>query len=381
MTAPRLRRPPFAALVAALAVMAGGCGHSGAHHSSSSHTTTATVTPSVPAVVTVPSGRRGITGASQATCAPGGCLPGGAPVQVALPAVSNGDGTSSSRQYAVLRPRGLAASPANRAPAVLVFYAGANCGYDGMGRWPELAVADRFVVVAMEVPCSRAPHNWLKRNVDTPAPRSPSDQPYVRAVVQAIVRCPGQCVDPRRIYAVGLSSGGNMVADIMCDAQNSALFRGFLIDSATLALWNGVPDCPTTNVGFFVTMALSNYSVDAQLFYGRSRQAHLNVPEFAAWASRRLRCRSTLQRSTLGTAQVYSYGAPCAFATHGVAVQALEVINGGHGWGCQDSDPGAPPHPCPGMSDPPGLAPNGLPRTGGLFIEQAFWQQVAAGGS
>jgi poly(3-hydroxybutyrate) depolymerase len=262
-----------------------------------------------------------------------------------------------------------------------MFYAGANCGYQGAGRWPGLATTNRFIVVAMEVSCSGV-KNWRKANIDALGYRRPNDEPYVAAVVRAIEDCPGQCVDPRRVYAVGISSGANMTADIMCDKHNSALFRGYLIDSSSLATWHGTPNCPTTNAGFFVMLAISNYSsVDRGLYYNTDPHPHLDVHAFATWVAHRLRCRGPVQHSQLGTAIVYSYSAPCAFATRGVAIQSLGVINGGHGWGCQDSDPGAPPNGCPGMSVPPGLGPDRKPQTGGLYIEGTFWRQVARGRS
>jgi dienelactone hydrolase len=339
----------------------------------------APVRPIVPSTATIPPGRRGITGASQARCTPGPCSALDPPVSHTLSGVANGDGTTSTRAYAVVRPHGLVASSTNRAPAVLVFYAGDNCGFEHPGRWSQLAVVHRFIVVALEAQCSVK--NWRKRNILSPRPVKVSDEPYVNAVVRAIERCPGECVDPRRVYAVGESSGGSMVADVMCDAENSSLFRGFFIDDSSLPLYQGVPDCPTTNVGFFVMMALSNYSIDRGLYDNTASRPHLTVPAFAAWAAHRLRCTSSVVPGALGTARTYSYDAPCAFATGGTAVMTLGVINGGHGWGCQDSDPSAVRDGCPGMPVPPGLGPNGRPKTGGLFIEGAFWRLVSRGSS
>jgi poly(3-hydroxybutyrate) depolymerase len=328
-----------------------------------------------------------ISGASQAVCTPSPCLAPQGYTTVDLGAVSNDDGTSSARQFAVLRPRGLVPSPGNRAPAVLLFYAGSNCGYQGPGRWAGLAAPDRFVVIAMEASC--AVDNWRKRNVDSPAPTAPDDEPYVAAVVRSIEQCPAssataaQCIDPARVYAVGESSGGDMVADVMCDPQNSSLFRGYLIDSSSLELWNGAPDCPSTNRSYFVMMALSNYSIDAGLYYGTAPNPHLDVPAFADWAAARLGCTTAREDSAVGSPTAstltYTYSAPCAYAQSGTAVETLGVINGGHGWGCQDSDPNAPPNPCPGMPVPPGVGPNGKPKTNGLFLEGLFWQMVAQG--
>ena len=53
----------------------------------------------------------------------------------------------------MFRPIGLVPSPGNLAPAILVFYASGNCGLNPPGGLISLAASDRFVVVAMEIPC------------------------------------------------------------------------------------------------------------------------------------------------------------------------------------------------------------------------------------
>ena len=303
--------------------------------------------------------------------------------------VSNDDGTTSSRTYSVYRPGKLKPSPTNLAPAILVFYGGGNCGFNPPGRFISMAAPDRFIVVAMEIPCGRVNH-WEKRNVDSSSTAAPNDEPYVAAVVNDITQCPStgagpnQCVDPKRIYAAGLSSGGNMVGDIMCDVQNSPLFRGYLIDSSSLQLFNGAPHCPSPNRSFFVMLAVSNYGPDSGLYYDTTANPHLDVSEFADWAGSRLGCTKGRTDDAIGAPVAstlrYTYIGPCAYAAAGsAAVMALGVQNGAHGWGCQDSDAGTQPGGCPSMTNPPGLDPAGRPRTNGLFVEQAFWNFVSQG--
>jgi Esterase PHB depolymerase len=331
--------------------------------------------------------RRTISGASQAVCAPGPCVRSRGYTDYTLANVGNGAGTTSMRAYAVFRPGNLTPSPTNRAPAVVVFYGGGNCGFHPVGQWRLLATENRFIVVYMESPCGRD-NNWDKRNVDSPSPVARSDEPYVTAVVRAITQCPAsgaglnQCVDPQRIYLAGMSSGGNMTADVMCDAQNSTLFRAYLIDSSSLELFNGAPDCPSTNRDYVVMMALSNYGLDSGFYFKTSVNPHLDVPGFADWAARRLGCAGRRVGDAIGTPVPstlrYRYFGPCAYAVAGLpAVVTLGVTNGDHTWGCQDSNASALPNQCPGMSTPPGLSPAGLPRTNGLFIEGDFWNLVA----
>ncbi|MCA1682489.1 MAG: GDSL-type esterase/lipase family protein [Actinobacteria bacterium] len=324
-------------------------------------------------------------------CTPSPCLTPADHTTQTLIGVSNADGTTSTRSYAVLRPQNLVASSTNLAPAVLVFYSSGTCGLQPAGRWVSLAAPDRFVVVAMEVPCGRD-DNWDKGNVNSPTPVVPNDEPYVAAVVHDITQCPSQaaaanqCVDPQRIYAVGLSSGGNMVADIMCDSANSSLFRGYMIDSSSVELYGGQPDCPSQNADYFVMMAIGNAGPDAGIYYGTAPSPHLNAPQFADWAATKLACQGSRIDSMVGSPVAstfeYTYQGPCAFAAAGSpAVITLGVQNGSHGWNCQDSDPGAAPDSCPGMPTPPGLDSSGRPRTNGLFTEAAFWSFVAQGES
>ncbi len=215
-----------------------------------------------------------------------------------------------------------------------------------------------------------------------------NDEPYVTAVVQDIKQCPesdagpNQCVDPQRIYAAGTSSGANMTADVMCDPENSSSFRGFLIDSSSLQLYNGAPACPSPNRSFFVMMALSNYSIDAGLYYDTAPNPHLDVPLFADWAAARLGCEGQRVDDAIGSPDAstlrYTYSGPCGYAVGGSrAVVTLGIQNGGHTWSCQDSDAEMTPSSCPGIPNPPGLTPSGLPYTNGLFIEKEFWNFVA----
>jgi polyhydroxybutyrate depolymerase len=322
-----------------------------------------------------------VTGASLAACTPAPCEPPAGVERLTLANVSNDDGSTSPREYGIYRPRNLSGP----APAVIVFYGNGSCGVTPAGRFSELAVANRFVVVYVAVPPAAPPcgRTWEKRNVGPSGTTVPDDEPYVRAVVNDITRCPGECVDPQRIYAAGISSGGSMVGDVMCDVENSPLFRGYLIDSSSLELFGGTPHCPSTNRNFFVMLALGSYGADAGLYYDTAPKPHLDVSAFAAWAADRLECPSEPQEDMLGSpvasTLAYTYAGPCAFAATGSpAVMSFGVLGGAHGWSCQDSDPQAPLNACPGMPEPPGLE-NGLPRTNGLFVEEQFWDFVAHG--
>jgi hypothetical protein len=320
-----------------------------------------------------------ITGASEASCEPGPCGPASKLQTDTLSEVSNDNGTTATREYDVYRPQNLV----GQAPAVLVFYGNGICGQHVTSRFAELAPANRLIVVYMEVPCGRD-NAWEKRNVNSMATSTPNDEPYVKAVVDDITRCPGECADPSRLYAAGMSSGGNMVADAMCDSQNSPLFRGYLIDSSSLQLFEGAPHCPSSNRSFFAMLALGDTGLDTGIYHDTAPNPHLDVPDFTVWAAARLGCQGPLQLGALGSplasTLTFSYMGPCAYAAAGYrAVSSLGIVNGAHGWGCQDSDAQARPNECPTMPVPPGLDAGGLPKTNGLFVEGEFWSFVAQG--
>jgi hypothetical protein len=172
----------------------------------------------------------------------------------------------------------------------------------------------------------------------------------------------------------------------MCDVHNSALFRGYLIDSSSLQVYGGSPNCSSSNRDYFVMMVLSSDGPDAGLYHDTAPNPHLDVRAFAGWAARRLACHGPRIDDAIGSPVPstlrYTRFGPCAFAAKGSrAVVTLGVQNGAHGWGCQDSDRGAPSDACPGMPNPPGLGPTGLPKTNGLFVEGEFWTFVARGRS
>lgn len=381
-----MKRLRIGQLILAASLALAGCSLS----DQSSTETRATGSGSTNTAISNPTvGQHPISGASQAVCTPSPCLASAGSTTHNLVNVSNDDGTASPRSYGIYRPQNLLPSRSNRAPAILVFYAAGGCGFRPPGRFVSLAAPNRFIVVSMEVPCDRG-GSWEKRNVSSPSTTVPNDEPYVTAVIRDITQCPSsnagpnQCVDPRRIYAAGMSSGGSMVADILCDAQNSALVRGYLIDSSSLQLFNGAPNCPSSNRNFFAMLSLSNYAADSKLFYDTAPHPHLDVRAFANWAAARLGCTGPRIADAVGYPMAstlrYRVLGPCKYIRSGsTAVLALGVRNGGHGWGCQDSDPGASPGACPGMSTPPGLGPDGKPITNGLFVEGTFWSFVASG--
>jgi poly(3-hydroxybutyrate) depolymerase len=356
-------------------------------------------------------GRPTITGASRASCSTSPCQPGsGHDFTVSV----TDNGSTTTRGYVVYRPANLVPSRRNRAPAIFLFGGGGACTPANEPQLAPLANAERLVIVELAEVCGRSPILWEEKyvacGVSPSCPAEPNDEPYVTAVVRAVTQCPAsgaaanQCADPRRLYAIGASSGGDMVEDVMCSPENSRYFRGYGIDSATLPSTNNVVStrlCPSSkphsrsfNRDYFVMMATGDSGADT--VFSQNQDRHLTVPTFASWAARVLGCRRERTDQSYvpdpsapdpgGGNQTYSYLGPCAFASAGSrAVYTVNVHNGAHYFNCQDSDrpgayfsgnPGAAvggAAPCPGVS--------GLPMTGGWDFFGEFWSMMAAGRS
>jgi hypothetical protein len=331
---------------------------------------------------TLPDGHvvQGETGASKATCATTPCLRGPIPAynQYTLAAVPNGDGTTSNRFYALYRPANLVGS------AATVIVMGGSGGCSGTvattaltrPRWQDIADANRLQI-AVGV-CTGT--SWQHNNsaIPAPAPNAVTDEPYITALVDALVT--KHAADPDRIYATGASSGGGMAKDIACDPVNAGKIRGVAVIShdgfETDITVQGTPilgseRCPKAGPALAIVIG----DVDFQSFKGQpgclTDHCFDGLTRGAAYYASALGCAAPVPSpvtfgSPTAANQRYTWPAGCGAFTS-AAVEAVNVHMGGHAACKLDSDAafdatacGTPPSP-----------------TNGFFTAHESWQFFA----
>jgi polyhydroxybutyrate depolymerase len=179
------------------------------------------------------------------------------------------------------------------------------------------------------------------------------DVGFITAMVSAIGR--GVPVDPRRVYATGISNGGIMAYTLAC---HTTLFAAIGPDSATEL--GGCPDPARLSV-----IAIHG-TADRNIPYGGGRGdgiAHIDGPAIpalnASWR-RTDHCASPVIK-TAGVVTISAARCPA-----GRAVELITIAGAGHQW------PGAEPDPLAQKllhTDPPSTA---------LNATQVIWRFFAA---
>lgn len=295
-----------------------------------------------------------MTFASPATCATTPCQPGTGPNAtgvnpctvgplgtnvIGLGMINNGS-TSECRIYGYYRPKNLVGK------ATAIFTAGGAVGtgcpniFDG-SNWFKLADENRLVVILLNY-CPRG--QWYHPYLDVPDPGpTPSDGPYLAAVIQDATNNPNIGIDPARLILTGGSSGGSLTWGIACDPTASSLFAGYAPVSAAMQVQvsNGNPvagteRCPTTNQKFF--LANVHGTADTAVPYsGKCVASHCitSVAETEAYWSKRLGCTGPPSPTMFGTPQATNlkddYGG-CGFGAPPAQYEAVTVTGGGHQW-------------------------------------------------
>jgi hypothetical protein len=326
---------------------------------------------------TLPGGLAGVTGASQASCAPSACSdPGYVPDAssvgcansvhassidtadhvVTLGAISNGS-SNECRQYGYLVPMNLKTGGSSDGQPAALLYAGnppaTTCGPGGNSEiadtYEEMnpaaaAVANRFIVVVLAKSCNPATAAWRHPYIDVPAPSTtaPSDDAYLQAVVADIEA--RWHVDPNRIYLGGSSSGGGLVNGAACDPATVDLFRGYapnanqmqIQGSKTAGPTSGTERCGTNHVGYFYLNQAA--TGDTQVDYNGTCVATHCVEGFAqtvAFFANHMGCSANPVLTSFGAPSAanhdYAYGA-CSFGITPAAAGDL-VGGGAHGIG------------------------------------------------
>lgn len=219
----------------------------------------------------------------------------------------------------------LGRAPTRPLPLVLALHGSAADG-SFMERYSGLsAIADRegFVAVYPD-----APGGW---NVDDHKAGAPDDVTFVSDLLDGVER--DWCIDPHRIYAVGVSSGGGMVARLACDL--SARLTGI---ASVAGSYGPLRAC---RPGRPVSVLEIHGTADRIVPYlGRASDGAGNVPAFVRGWRRRDHCAKRAVRRPI---------APRAFqvdypgcARHS-AVRHIEIVGGGHQYpGATPPDAGPP---------------------------------------
>ena len=246
-----------------------------------------------------------------------------APVSETIPIGLSSGGRRRSALVHV--PPGSAAG--QRLPIVLALHGSrANgafmAGYSGLS---VVADGQDFVAVYPDA----AAGGWNQGSTDA---SRPDDVRFTSDLLDAVEA--RWCIDPRRVYATGVSAGGGMVARLAC--QLSSRIAAIAPVAGSYA---GLPACrPDRPVSVLEIHGTADRIVP---YAGRPPHGEGSVPAFlAAWRARDGCARRTLQRHIAPhTLQVDSTG--CSQAT---AVRQIEILGGWHQYpGANPPDRGPPP--------------------------------------
>ena len=269
---------------------------------------------------------------------PTGPLPGTTNV-IGLGAINNGV-ASDCRVYGYYRPKNLV----GKATAVFTAGgAGVACGtgqvaFDG-DNWIAVADANRLVVIMLSYCPSNA---WTHPYMDVPnTGTTPSDGPYLAAVVNDATANPSIDIDPSRLILTGGSSGGSLTWGVACDPTYSSLFKGYAPVSAAMNVQvsnnspvPGTERCSSANKSFFLNNV--HGTADNAVKYAGACIASHCITSFAeteAFWSGYLGCGASPVKTMFGTPQAVNikddFGG-CGFGGPPDQYEAVTVTGGGH---------------------------------------------------
>lgn len=146
-----------------------------------------------------------------------------------------------TRQYTVYAPRSLAGTA--RVPLVLDFHGSTSSGAQeqaGSG-WQQKADAEGFIVVFPDGVGSA----WNVGNCCGQAlSEMVDDVGFAKAIVSEVSKA--ACIDPKRVYATGISNGGGLAHRLACEAAD--VFAAIAAASADLVTDPCTPARPITEL-------------------------------------------------------------------------------------------------------------------------------------
>jgi polyhydroxybutyrate depolymerase len=214
-----------------------------------------------------------------------------------------------------------------RSPLVVALHGAGRSGrfmkrYSGVAR---IADEEGFTVAFPDATGAR--RFW---NLD--AGSAPDDVGFIEELIEQLATV--ACVDPRRVFAVGVSNGGGLAARVGCEL--SPRVTGIVVVAGG---FGGLPECRPTRPVSVLEIHGSN---DATVPYrGDPRDGRAgDVRTWLAGWARRDRCASTARRRTVAPHSLLFDWRGCATGTR---LAHIQVLGGGHQWpGAIPPDPGPP---------------------------------------
>jgi polyhydroxybutyrate depolymerase len=221
-------------------------------------------------------------------------------------------------------PARAAASPS---PLVVAFHGGGASGRFMKGYSGLAPVSDRAGFIAVFPDATGAQRFW---NLD--AAKGPDDVGFAEELIERVATV--ACVNPARVFAVGVSNGGGLAARVGCELSERV--------AGIVVVAGGFRSLPACHPVRPVSVLEIHGSNDASVPYGGDPEDHHAGAVrawLAGWASRD-RCAGTTPRRIVARRSVRTDWRACAPS---VALSHIEVLGGGHQWpGATPPDPGPP---------------------------------------
>lgn len=229
-------------------------------------------------------------------------------------------GTFGRRRYLLHVPEGL--EPGRPVPLVVVIhgYMQSPAHQAHMSRWDDLADAEGLITV---YPMGTGvPLRWPSHEPAATSAATRAQVDFVRGLVEAVSAT--HAVDPRRVYACGMSNGGGLAAVLACELPDVFAAVGSVAGLYTYPLDGSVRVRPVPLIAF-------HGSLDRIVPIGGGvRRLRHDVPAVAEWmAGYALRCGCTERTEEhLGLLDRVRY----AGGPGDAEVVWYTVRDGGHTW-------------------------------------------------
>jgi polyhydroxybutyrate depolymerase len=216
---------------------------------------------------------------------------------------------------------------AARSPLVVALHGAGRSG-QFMKRYSGLArIGDRAGFTAV-FPDAMGPRRYW--NLD--ARSAPDDVGFVEELIERVATV--ACVDPSRVFAVGVSNGGGLAARVGCEL--SGRVTGIVVVAGG---FGSLPECRPDRPVSVLEIHGSNDPVVPYRGDARDGRAGDVRAWLAGWA-RRDRCASTSRPRPMAPRSLRFDWRRCA---PGTRLAHIQVLGGGHQWpGAIPPDPGPP---------------------------------------